>query len=100
MTEVMRPEPRAMGNLFGREDAIREGRCLSCSATFTAEQIAAWNEMAQKEYTTCGLCRSCQALVFGCTCDNPCCEADIGVGVINCGSQHCTIHGIEPEAAS
>ncbi len=28
-----------------------------------------------------------------CTCDSPCCEADVGVGIITCGSQHCTVHG-------
>jgi len=30
-----------------------------------------------------------------CTCNNPRCEADIGVGIINCGSQHCRVHGEE-----
>lgn len=94
----MRPEPRAMGNLFGREDAIRVGRCLNCSTTFTREQISMWPMGTQKEYQTCGLCRACQAVVFEedtnrCTCDRPCCEADIGVGVITCGSQHCWVHG-------
>lgn len=29
-----------------------------------------------------------------CTCATPCCEADIGIGVINCGSQHCLVHGL------
>jgi|ERR1051326_1043887 hypothetical protein len=29
-----------------------------------------------------------------CTCNNPCCYADVGVGVIDCGSQHCPQHGI------
>ena len=92
---VMRPEPRAMGNLFGREDAIREGRCLSC---YTREQISMWPMDAQGEYTACGLCWRCQIDVFEqdkskCTCDDPCCEADVGVGVITCGSQHCLVHG-------
>lgn len=28
-----------------------------------------------------------------CTCDNPCCEVDIGIGYVDCGSQHCPEHG-------
>ena len=28
-----------------------------------------------------------------CTCDTPCCEVDVGVGVVTCGSQHCRVHG-------
>lgn len=27
-----------------------------------------------------------------CTCSDPCCEADIGIGYVNCGAQHCVIH--------
>lgn len=27
-----------------------------------------------------------------CTCDMPCCEVDIGIGIITCGSQHCRVH--------
>lgn len=28
-----------------------------------------------------------------CTCSNPCCEVDIGVGYVTCGEQHCAVHG-------
>lgn len=28
-----------------------------------------------------------------CTCDSPCCEVDVGVGIMTCGSQHCPTHG-------
>lgn len=28
-----------------------------------------------------------------CTCDTPCCEVDIGVGIMDCGSYHCPTHG-------
>lgn len=95
---IMRPKPAAMGNLFGREDTIRAGRCLVCPGVYTREVIAMWPMIAQQEYQTCGLCRNCQAVAFAedttrCTCDSPCCEADVGVGVITCGSQHCWIHG-------
>ena len=27
-----------------------------------------------------------------CTCSDPCCEVDIGIGYVNCGAQHCVIH--------
>lgn len=27
-----------------------------------------------------------------CSCANPCCEVDIGIGYVNCGAQHCVIH--------
>lgn len=29
-----------------------------------------------------------------CTCDTPCCEADVGVGIMTCGEQHCPTHGL------
>lgn len=32
-----------------------------------------------------------------CTCATPCCEADVGVGVITCGSAHCPTHGVKEE---
>jgi hypothetical protein len=32
-----------------------------------------------------------------CTCDTPCCEADVGIGIIDCGSQHCPTHGAYDE---
>ena len=85
---VLRPERRAVGNLFGREDAIRQGRCLACGM---------W---VQKETAVTGLCWSCLLDAFEvdraeCSCSNPCCEADVGVGVITCGSQHCLVHGAQ-----
>lgn len=95
----MRPVKLAMGNIGGREDAINADRCLICGAQYTREQIIRWPDAAQDEYCRSGLCwRPCQINVFEqdesmCTCDSPCCEADVGVGVINCGSQHCLVHG-------
>jgi hypothetical protein len=95
---VRRPEPRAIGNLLGREDAIRSGRCVSCDRHFTREQIGMWPMDTQKEYQVSGACWHCQVIVFeqpttDCTCDNPCCEADVGVGVITCAGMHCLVHG-------
>lgn len=94
----MRPEPAAVGNMFGREDAINADRCLNCRAQFDRERISMWPNETQLEYRRSGLCRACQAVVFDedltvCTCATPCCEADVGVGVINCGGMHCPIHG-------
>jgi len=42
-----------------------------------------------------GVCEVCLAMPAEqvCTCDSPCCYADVGVGVIDCGSQHCPTHG-------
>ena len=28
-----------------------------------------------------------------CTCNTPCCEVDVGVGIITCQSAHCPTHG-------
>jgi len=28
-----------------------------------------------------------------CTCNTPCCEVDVGVGIITCESKHCPTHG-------
>lgn len=104
---TMRPERRAIGDLFGREFAINNDACVmgdicvnTNGAVLTRQEINNWPMSVQTEYATSGLCRWCQIRAFDegepyCTCDNPCCEADIGVGVINCGSQHCRIHGLE-----
>lgn len=35
-----------------------------------------------------------------CTCNTPCCEADVGIGTITCGSQHCPEHGKKDEDGS
>jgi hypothetical protein len=94
----MRPEPAAIGNMLGREDAIEANRCLACNTQLTVDQISMWPMATQREYQISGVCRKCQAVVFDedltvCTCDSPCCSADVGIGVIDCGSQHCPVHG-------
>lgn len=86
----MRPEQRAI--------AIEANRCSNCPAQFTREQISMWPMAAQDEYCASGLCRKCQAVVFAedqtvCTCGSPCCEVDVGVGVITCAGMHCPVHG-------
>lgn len=46
-------------------------------------------------------CKACWDLAPSeqeiCTCSTPCCEADIGVGIITCESKHCPTHGITKE---
>ncbi len=72
--------------------------CCKCSAKqgTTAGHIAADDGQCDD----CGhdLCEACCKLPAQsdeiCTCDTPCCEADVGVGIITCGSQHCPTHGI------
>lgn len=98
----MRPEPRAAGNLFGRVDAIEADRCVSCGTQFTREQIGWWPDLTQQEYQRSGCCRRCQAVAFGedltvCTCASPCCEVDVGVGIMTCGGLHCPVHGLTDE---
>jgi hypothetical protein len=58
----------------------------------------AWPEGtdAEREQLISGMHGSCFDDLFKeddeCTCDNPCCEVDIGVGIMTCGSQHCPVH--------
>lgn len=96
----MRPIKAAIGNIFGREDAIEADRCLSCGVQYTREKISMWPMDTQKEYQRSGVCRKCQIIVFEidqtvCTCDNPCCAVDVGVGIITCNGMHCPVHGEE-----
>lgn len=30
-----------------------------------------------------------------CTCDSPCCEVDVGIGIMTCGGYHCPTHGVD-----
>lgn len=89
----MIPEPRVAGNFGGREDAISTNTCLKpplgCGRAFTLEEINQWPTLTQKEYAQSGWCTHCQERVFRdpeeCLCDvGPCCEADVGIGIIYC----------------
>lgn len=96
----MRATARVAGNMGGRINAIEANRCINCPRQMTQHEISMWPMAYGVEYQQSGLCDACQDTVFGarpelCTCDDPCCEADIGVGYINCGQQHCRIHGTE-----
>lgn len=92
---------RPAGNLYGRQDAIDNYACIAepigCGTQLTREIVISWPMATIDEYRLSGMCKTCQDKLFGapegCTCDTPCCEVDIGVGVVTCGSQHCPEHG-------
>lgn len=71
--------------------------CCACRVLGRNGHIAA----DDGECDDCGheLCPGCLNLPAQaepiCTCSTPCCEADVGIGVIDCGSQHCPTHGQE-----
>jgi hypothetical protein len=74
--------------------------CCRCRASGVDGHIAA--DDGRCDDCEHELCETCTELPVQnepiCTCATPCCEADVGVGVITCGSQHCPTHGlIEPE---
>lgn len=71
--------------------------CCQCRAQGTDGHIAA----DDGECDDCGheQCHDCGELPAQaepiCTCDTPCCEADVGIGLVTCGGQHCPTHGDE-----
>lgn len=93
--------PVLQGALADRPEAWASGRCLTepigCGRSL--EEVP-WRDTASAtEYRISGLCQQCQDKVFPrsahCTCSEPCCEADVGVGIITCGGQHCPLHGLD-----
>lgn len=111
MTEYPVPRQNVAGNYGGREDAIFSMKCLDepmgCGRQITQEEFISWDDLSRKEYTMSGFCKTCQDKIFnppdGCTCNNlPCCEADVGVGIIYCNhpEEQCPIHGKETVAGS
>ena len=87
----------AMQAIGEREIARKENRCISAPIGCGKPIEKFMNQLSRIEYGISSLCYGCQNRIFGipteCTCDSPCCQADVGVGVITCGSQHCPIHG-------
>lgn len=68
--------------------------CCQCVAKGKIGHIPADNDHCDDcEHVVCKECMKLPPQGEICTCDTPCCEANIGVGVINCGSQHCPTHG-------
>lgn len=69
--------------------------CCQCREAGAEGHIAA----DDGECDDCGheQCEQCAGLPAQaepiCTCGTPCCEADVGIGVMTCGSQHCPTHG-------
>jgi len=70
--------------------------CCVCSqkAGSTAGHIAADDGTCDDcGHDGCDKCMQVPGEEDICTCDTPCCEADVEVGIITCGSQHCPTHG-------
>ena len=69
--------------------------CCVCYSEGQEGHIAAdEGECDDCGHEQCGDCADVPAQVDPiCTCDTPCCSADVGVGVVTCGSQHCPTHG-------
>ena len=73
--------------------------CCACTAKLkgVAGHIAA--DDGQCDDCDHAICETCLLLPPQveeiCTCDSPCCEADVGVGIVTCGSAHCPTHGVE-----
>lgn len=100
----MEPRRLAAGNIFGREGTIASYNCMAhpigCGRSLTQLEISSWDLTSQREYSQSGWCIACQDRVFRdperCTCDDgPCCEVDIGVGILTCEDKHqrpCPVH--------
>ena len=73
--------------------------CCACRALGKDGHIAADDGQCDDcEHELCEGCFSAPASTQEiCTCATPCCEADVGIGIITCGSQHCPTHGFNQE---
>ena len=70
-------------------------QCCVCSDRDPAVHIAAdEGECDDCGHEACEECLMAPGQQGICTCGSPCCEVDIGVGVMTCTSQHCPSHGI------
>lgn len=68
--------------------------CCDCNSRNTVGHIAADdNQCDDCEHELCDRCADLPPQQYICTCATPCCEVDVGVGIITCGHQHCPIHG-------
>lgn len=71
--------------------------CCVCRAATTDGHIPADDTACDDcGHELCGDCLQLPAQAEPiCTCDTPCCEADVGIGIVTCGSQHCPTHGVD-----
>lgn len=69
--------------------------CCMCRATGADGHIPADDTVCEDcQHEVCTACGDLPAQATPiCTCDSPCCEADVGIGVMTCGSYHCPTHG-------
>lgn len=71
-------------------------RCCACDALDKRGHIAADNDACDDcGHELCHLCVDLPPEPDICTCATPCCEVDIGIGVMTCGGQHCPTHGVD-----
>lgn len=75
---MVQPLKRVMGNMHGREDAIRAYRCITplamgCGREISTAELEAWDRDTLFEYRQSGWCLACQDKIFRdpdeCTCD-------------------------------
>lgn len=102
-TRVVTIDAEAIRHELGIDAAISGDTCSMCGRPVPVEVRSQWDMGSQREYDLSGVCRACQREMFDeptvCTCATPCCEVDVGVGIIDCGSQHCPIHGNDESRA-
>lgn len=68
--------------------------CCACAAKGAVGHIPADDQQCDDcEHELCTQCYEVEPMDSICTCDTPCCEVDVEVGIITCGSQHCPTHG-------
>lgn len=98
-TRVVTVNAQEAKRAAGIPQAIESETCSMCGRSVPLEVRAQWDMDSQREYELSGTCKSCQRIIYDepieCTCDRPCCEVDVGIGIIDCGWQHCPVHGNE-----
>lgn len=70
--------------------------CCQCRAKGNDGHIAADDGQCDDcQHDACSACFELPAQEEICTCATPCCEADVGIGIITCDSAHCPTHGTD-----
>lgn len=69
--------------------------CCQCRKKGTDGHVPADDSTCEDcGHEVCGWCGNLPAQAEPiCTCDSPCCQADVGIGIVTCGGQHCPTHG-------
>lgn len=70
--------------------------CCNCAALGNSGHIPADDgECEDCQHEICADCWDVDPMQNICTCSTPCCEVNVEVGIITCGSAHCPTHGVE-----